>query len=259
MHTVPSQAVQAVKIIEGALSANLMGVYLYGSAILGGLRGSSDIDILALSHRGLTQAEREGLTRCLLDVSGRIGHQDSRPLEVTVVCYNDIAPWRFPPKCEYMYGEWLRERIEAGEIPQPSYHPDVAILLWQAREHSIPLKGPAAKEVIAPIPMQDIRNGIQLSLPELMADLRGDERNVLLTLARMWFTLSTGEIASKDRAGKWAALRLPPDIAPLLETAANAYAGAGVCKECWEEESAGTAALAAFMRQAIENLLARAN
>ena len=44
-----------------------------------------------------------------------------------------------------------------------------------------------------------------------MADLEGDVRNVLLTLARVWFTLETGTIASKDVAADWAITRLPRD------------------------------------------------
>ena len=37
-------------------------------------------------------------------------------------------------------------------------------------------------------------------VPSLMADLADDTRNVLLTLARIWTTVATGEIRSKDEA-----------------------------------------------------------
>lgn len=33
-----------------------------------------------------------------------------------------------------MYGEWLREQFDKGAIPEPTYDPDLAILLSQLRE-----------------------------------------------------------------------------------------------------------------------------
>ena len=35
-----------------------------------------------------------------------------------------------------MYGEWLREQFDKGAIPEPTYDPDLAILLSQLRENS---------------------------------------------------------------------------------------------------------------------------
>jgi Domain of unknown function (DUF4111) len=40
-------------------------------------------------------------------------------------------------------------------------------------------------------------------------DWEGDERNVVLTLARIWYTASTGRIAPKDVASAWVLERLP--------------------------------------------------
>jgi streptomycin 3"-adenylyltransferase len=57
----------------------------------------------------------------------------------------------------------------------------------------------------------------------LLDDLESDTRNVLLTLARMWSTVATGEIRSKDEAAAWATERLPAaEAAPLL-MARDAY------------------------------------
>ena len=98
-----------------------------------------------------------------------------------------------------MYGEWLREQFDKGAIPEPTYDPDLAILLSQLRENSINLFGPEATEVIEPVPMTDIRRAIKESLPGLIASIEGDEHNVILTLARMWLTSSSGRICSKDQ------------------------------------------------------------
>lgn len=87
--------------------------------------------------------------------------------------------------------EWLREEMEAGNSPQPCYDPDITILLWQARQYSITLKGVNSTEFIPDIPFGEIERAIACCLPGLVSSVKGDERNVLLTLSRMWFTLET--------------------------------------------------------------------
>ena len=252
---IPSQALQLLEVVEERFENRLIGVYLYGSAILGGLHTDSDVDILIIINGHMSEALRSELTMRLLIISGEIGCSDKRPLEVTIVNLKDVTPWCFSPKYEYMYGEWLREQIEAGDIPQAKYDPDAVLLLWQARSYSLSLKGPEARKVIEPIPMKDIQKAIRGSLPSLVAGVKGDERNVLLTLARMWFTISTGKICSKDAAAEWAISRLPQKFAMLLETARKAYLGE--CKDCWNNLDAEIAALVTFMKQSIEKLLDR--
>lgn len=252
---VPVEAEPVRVVAEALFGGQLIGVYLYGSAMLGGLQKSSDVDLLIILKEPLSEPKRRELTDQLLRLSGRPGDRDAgRPLEVTVICRAEVAPWRFPPKCEYLYGEWLREQIEAGEIPKAGYDPDVAVLLWQARRYSLPLTGPAAETVIDPIPMRDIREATRRSLPGLMANLKGDERNVLLTLARMWVTAETGALYAKDAAAAWVCPRLPQQYAALLETARAAYLGEK--KDCWSGLETETEALADFLRRSVETLLA---
>ncbi|HKM03745.1 nucleotidyltransferase domain-containing protein, partial [Streptococcus hyovaginalis] len=166
---IPKEAIQALKTIAELLDNMLIGVYLYGSAVMGGLRMNSDVDILVITNQSLSEKTRRNLTNRLMLISGKIGNiKDMRPLEVTVINQKDIVPWHFPPKYEFMYGEWLREQFEKGEIPESTYDPDLAILLAQLRKNSINLLGPKATEVIEPVPMTDIRKAIKESLPGLI-------------------------------------------------------------------------------------------
>ena len=52
-----------------------------------------------------------------------------------------------------------------------------------------------------------------------------DIRNGLLTLARIWSTLATGEIRSKDEAAGWALAHLPVEHRPVLAHARAAHLG----------------------------------
>jgi len=58
-----------------------------------------------------------------------------------------------------------------------------------------------------------------------MGDLEHDTRNVLLTLARVWTTLATDTIRSKDAAADWAAERLPSEHRAVLAHARAVYLG----------------------------------
>ena len=74
-----------------------------------------------------------------------------------------------------------------------------------------------------PVPHEDLRRAIVAGVPELLADLASDTRNVLLTLARVWTTLATGTVTSKDAAASWALDRLPDRHRPVLARARSLY------------------------------------
>ena len=94
------------------------------------------------------------------------------------------------------------------------------------RRYGEPLVGPPAADAISPVPEADLRAAMVGDLELLLDDLEPDTRNVLLTLARIWCTLATGEIRSKDEAAAWALERLPDEHRPVLAHARAAYLGA---------------------------------
>jgi len=249
---IPNEAFQALKIIEELLDGILVAVYLYGSAVMGGLHVDSDVDILAVTNHDLSERTRKDLTDRLMMISGK-RRSAVRPLEVIVINQNNIVPWQYPPKYEFLYGEWLREQFEKGAIPGPAYDSDLAILLAQIRKNSINLYGPKAAEILEPVPATDILKAIKDSLPGLIASTRGDERDVILTLARMWLTASTGEISSKDSAAEWAIPKLPGNYAALLDIARKAYLGEYVDK--WEGMESEVDELVNYIKKSIESSL----
>jgi len=200
----------------------LLGVYLHGSAVLGGLRQDSDIDVLGVVRRSLTERQRRVLVDELLSVSGRNG---CRYVELTVVVQDDVRPWRYPPVCDFLYGDWLRGEFERGVLPAPEVSHDLAPLLTMVLQGDAPLFGPPPAALLDPVPHADLLRGITAGVPELMADLDHDTRNVLLTLARIWMTLSTGVVGAKDEAARWAGERLPVERRGVLGRARGAYLG----------------------------------
>jgi streptomycin 3"-adenylyltransferase len=88
-----------------------------------------------------------------------------------------------------------------------------------------PLYGPPPATLLDPVPHGDLRRAIAAGVPGLLEGLESDTRNVLLTLARVWSTLVTGDIRSKDAAADWALGRLPAGDRPPLAHARAVYLG----------------------------------
>ena len=219
---------------------DIVGVYLYGSAASTGPRPDSDVDVLAVTRRSLTRAERASLVKLLLGISGWHGHLQRfpdaagrRPLEMTFLVLHDLEPMTARLRRDFQYGEWLRAELTAGAIPEPAEDPDVVILLATALQSSRTLRGNTLCEVLTPVPSNLLRRAAIERVPALVSEVDGDERNVLLTLARILVTLETGEIVSKDAAAQTVAARRTGHERALLQTARAGYLG--LVRDDWSE------------------------
>ena len=224
------QADAAIDVLQRATPPHVItDVVLYGSAATGRIRPDSDLDLLAVTARRLTDDEKRRIVAGLLPISGRATRPPEwRPLELTIVALPEVRPWRYPPRMELQYGEWLREDFLAGKIELSGpENPDIAILLTDARISGRALIGRSPAELFDPVPAEDLERAMVEGIPGLLADLADDTRNVLLTLARIWTTLVTGEIQSKDDAADWVLARLPAQHRPLLERARDLYRSGG--------------------------------
>lgn len=222
------QLARALPVIEHHLRPHLLAVHLYGSALEGGLKPLSDIDLLVTVSARIDTATRQALLIDLLEVSAPPGQSDTlRALEVTVVVRDDIVPWRYPATRELQFGEWQRGDILTGIFEPSMRDADLAILLTKASQHSIALVGPSSDACFDPVPESDLFKALIDTLAQwnTPADWEGDERNVVLALARIWYTAATGGIASKELAADWAIERLPVQHRPLLSGARDAYLG----------------------------------
>lgn len=230
---------QVMQIIEDLLADKLLGLYLTGSAVDEGLRLCSDIDFLVIVDNSLSKAERRELCHKLLEISGEPGNlEGKRPLEVTVAVKRDIDPWSSFPFQDFQYGEWLRSQIEEGEVLDRYMEPDLTIMLKSAFQKHEALLGPSLDQLISDIPDVCVREAIWNCVGEVVLNTFGDERNSLLTLARMWSTLVTGKIVSKNAAATWALRHLPVEHQPPLQLAQQEYLGQTRVNDWREHERA---------------------
>lgn len=218
---VKTQISESVDVIREILGKDLLGMYLYGSAITGGLEKYSDIDLFVVSNRATTDEEKNKLMADLLKISGIYMKSDKLPIEITIVEKSEVNPWKYPPKFDFQYGEWLREQFEQGNIEscKAKEMPDLAILITQTLLASQTLVGASPDQLLCAVPYKDFMTAMADGLPGLMSELTDDTRNVLLTLARVWSTVETDEIRSKPAAADWSIKRLPEKHCPIMRRA----------------------------------------
>ena len=164
--SVSSQLQQALALLQRHLGGNLLAVHLFGSAVVGGLKPGSDLDLLIYRRRPLPTATRHSLMRELLMISAWPANERMRPLEVTWVVHHSVRPWRYPAMRELQFGEWLRADIEAGRIEPPQEDHDLAILLHQARKNGACLIGPGAAGIVRPGAREDMRQALRDTLAQ---------------------------------------------------------------------------------------------
>lgn len=251
-----AEQVRSVVDIAGSLfGGDLRAVYLHGSAVSGGLRPQSDLDLLAVIDHPMTARQRDHFLVALSRLSGRHPARPGGPrcIEVMVFLKSALAVPAYPARAEFIYGEWLRDAFETGDVPMPVADPELSLVLAQARHGARALLGPPASALLPEIPADHIRRAMRDMLPALVSRLQGDERNVLLTLARMWRTARTGEFVTKDAAAVWAAARLPAALMPVLLHACEAYLGRA--EDHWQDRQAEAGQLMDYLHQRVSELL----
>jgi streptomycin 3"-adenylyltransferase len=218
---------RVVALVRDVLGPDLVGAYLHGSTALDRLQPRSDLDVLVVSRRATTREEKECLVRGLFEVSSPTDRPGPRrPVELTIVVEPEIRPWRYPPRIDFLYGEWLRAELAGGNVePWDTTSPDLAPLITMVLQGDRALFGPPPAEVFDAVPPGDLVQGVVAGIDTLMADLEPDTGNVVLTLARIWMTVATGAIGPKDEAADWALERLPDDHRAVLARARAIYLG----------------------------------
>ncbi len=192
---------QALHAFVDAVIARLPGAapscYLYGSATLDDFRpGWSDIDLLILTDRALTEGEADALVSLRQTLTPPSPY--FRMLEGGVV-----------PLADFLSGQPTRT-IYWGTTGQrvKSRHDLSPFDLWLLHRHGRLLRGPEVRPLL-PCPARDaLHAAVRIHLEGVRQHGRGDASlyafGWLLDIARGLYTLQTGQVIAKTAAGEWA-------------------------------------------------------
>lgn len=254
-----AQINRVLETAKSIIGPSMRGAYLFGSAVTGGLKKDSDIDILIINEGDIADFGKAQLIEAFMQISGKIGNQENkRYLEITILNEADISPLRYPPRQDLLYGEWLREEFEEGNVPEKENNPDLVLILKQILENHHILYGERPEKIIPEISHDDIQRAIRDTLPELVNDYAGDERNVILTLCRMIVIVETGNILSKDRAAEAVLTMIPNEYQDLFENTYLGYLGEYDDRDSYQDESE-VKGLIDYLKGALGKLLVEGN
>ena len=210
------------------LSDKLTGVYLHGSLAFGCFTWTTgDIDFLVVVDEPLTQPEKEGLIRVLLDLT-----PDAPPkgFEMSVVLRRDCAPVMHPVPFELHFSNAHKARAEAD---LPAYcrdmhgtDPDLAAHFMVLRAVGQAVCGPMVTEIFGEVPRGAYVDSILSDVENAQADIAEQPVYITLNLCRVLAYLREGLVLSKQQGGQWGLNHLPAAYHSLLQGALAAYGGA---------------------------------
>lgn len=201
--------------LRASLGPDLVGAYLYGSAISGGFDPKlSDLDVVVASERPTDELDFGVLEGIIDRLAAREPDWADR-LDITFVGRDTLATFREGgPLVEISHDDPLR-RVPSAD--------DWLETWFLVRDADTPLLGPSPRELIPPIEFGEFIAGAALDVDRLVAKARDDTRDGsvayrLLTLCRVLRSLESGAICSKDEGAAWVSRRFP-DAAPVIDAA----------------------------------------
>lgn len=180
-----------------ALGANLVAVYLHGSAVLGGYDpAASDLDLLVISRDPLSEAQMDAAVEAM----GRI-ELPAKGLELSVLTTTEaISPDLHRPHFQLHLAVDGARKVRRVDGRARSGDRDLILHLAVARASGHALVGPAPEMVLAAIP-DDVVG--QATVDEIAwARDNGDPVYLVLTAARAQVFARTGRLVSKVEAGE---------------------------------------------------------
>jgi predicted nucleotidyltransferase len=232
---------QLARLVEGLgriLGSDLVGVYLHGSAVLGCFGPRSDIDLVAVAARPTPEQDKQALMAVLLEESVPYDHPGGRrPIELDLVLASALRPWQYPATLDFHYSEEFRARFEAtGELDawESLESRDLAAHITVLRRSGQAVSGPPIDSVFPEVPTANYVDALTHDLWWCREQWVQRPHYGVLSIARIWATLATGEPQSKATGANWALPRLPAELRPVLEHGLAVYTDANE-RDGWDE------------------------
>ncbi|AEI45869.1 aminoglycoside adenylyltransferase domain-containing protein [Paenibacillus mucilaginosus] len=220
-------------LLEERLPGRMKGVYLLGSAALDAFRPPcSDVDVLGVSDGPLDPEWLMELTFIHAKLAGE--HEFGRRMEVQYASEHKLNGMRSGSPLNLAAGacyEWEGERFkgirETG--PKPA-------ALWILKHHGIRIAGAPAAALDVRLDGESLRREMSYNLDVYWAWRRKEPDLFLqdlwiefavLTFCRIYYTLDTGAIISKEAAAAYVRQRTAACGQPVIDEALRIRSGRG--------------------------------
>ncbi len=238
---VREQIEEVQQFLVRTLSGSLIGIYVHGSLCLGCFQPAhSDLDLLVVTKERFNPAQRFALMNGFLAL-----HRKPIPLELSILCIDELRPWQHPTPYQFHFSEYWRERYEQiaaanhigfWDFPETCTDGDLACHVTLTRQSGIRLCGPDIRDIFPDVPEEDFWDSIAWGV-EYYNKLGEDQlMTAVLSLLRIWSYDAERIIYSKAGAGEWALDKVPSSCRYIVHNALDAYRAGDVMKPCANED-----------------------
>ncbi|MER5617431.1 aminoglycoside adenylyltransferase domain-containing protein [Streptomyces sp. NPDC002215] len=238
---VPCDVVRYVTEVSAALAGvrpDLVGVYLHGSAVLGGFHAArSDVDVLAVVAEPGTKADQQAMGEAVVEVAARC---PGTGLEMSVITEATAAGLGSCP-----FEVHIRTTAtETVVIPGAGHAGDTDLVLHSVvcREHALAVCGPPASAVFGPVPAD--RVGAAMVSELRWALDHATATYAVLNACRALRFADDGQLCSKLDGGRWY----------LARHGDNAVVAAALAHQREGHTGPATSAATAFVAAACDRL-----
>jgi hypothetical protein len=214
--------------MQTILKNNFVGAYLQGSFAIGDFDEYSDVDFIIVTETGLAEDE----VMALQELHGRIFDLDIIWAKHLEGSYFPKAVLRQHTDCSYPL--WYLDNGSCSLIQ--STHCNTILVRWVVREMGVPLAGLSPFDLVAPIPVQALRQEIVDVIQDWGSEILAEPDQyanhfyqlfILHNYCRMLHDLVRGYPGSKSAGTEWAKVTLDPKWHGLIDrswaTRGNAY------------------------------------
>jgi predicted nucleotidyltransferase len=231
----PKEVIPALEkhttILSDLLGVKLVGVYVHGSAAMGGFRtAQSDLDYLAVVSDRLSVDERERLATSFLGIFGEDAPQ--KGIEMSIVLERFAGQdFRYPTPYEFHFG--TRQQIRFHGLPHKieEVDPDLAAHFTIIKRRGLCIFGKSIERVFADVPGEYYLASIALDSEESFANIQQKTGSgmcsvpmyAVLNFCRVLAFIDHGHITSKIEGAEWALYNLPDRYYPVIIAALEGY------------------------------------
>lgn len=224
-----------VDILLRALGGKLTGVYVHGSAAMGGFNSAqSDLDYLAVISTPLMPKERKELADSFLRVYGK--NAPAKGVEMSIVVESFAGKeFRYPTPYEFHMG--TKEQVSFHGTPHLSdmADPDLAAHFTIIKKRGLCVYGKPINEVFAEVPATYYLASLSLDSEESFKNIQektGNEQCVVpqyavLNFCRVLALIDEGLMTSKIEGAQWALKKLPDPYHRIILSALQEYRETG--------------------------------
>ncbi|MBU0976152.1 MAG: aminoglycoside adenylyltransferase domain-containing protein [Patescibacteria group bacterium] len=210
------------------LKDNLVGIYVYGSLVLGCFSSdTSDVDIIVVvRHKIKADLKKELNLEVILPISERI---NKRGLEISFVLEKEIKKLTYPTPFEMHFSENWRKGVLSGEVDYVSVKkdPNLPIHFAQLARYGVCIFGKSIKKVFINIPRALYLLSAKFDAKEILEDKNdlGNNKVVygILNLIRVDAVIKDDAFLSKAASYIWARKNIPSSYHRLIKRAMDSY------------------------------------